>query len=146
MSLSQKEADSLFKMEKQREFNVEYEFPQLGGKTLVPLMSLDEREKFIFEIERGRINRLRIKYQTMARKVFILVRLELDGPTHQNPDGEEVPTPHIHMYKEGFGDKWAYPISKQSFTNIEDPVQSLKDFMNYCNITHRPVIKMGLFV
>ncbi|MHB8169884.1 MAG: DUF6978 family protein [Thermoleophilia bacterium] len=50
----------------------------------------------------------------------------------------------FHIYTEGYGDKWAYQIPEE-FTDIDDPQQSLDDFMKYCNITEPPEIQRGLF-
>ena len=46
-------------------------------------------------------------YPNRARQTVVLKRLDLDGPTHTNPDGEELPCPHVHVYRDGFGTKWA---------------------------------------
>jgi len=34
-----------------------------------------------------------------------------NGGRHTNPDGEKFEGPHIHLFKEGFNDKFAYPVS-----------------------------------
>ena len=61
------------------------------------------------------------------------LRLDYGGPLHRNPDGEEIPCPHLHIYREGYGDKWAVPIPTQDSPNIHDHWQTLQDFMRYCN-------------
>src|SRR3954468_24438924 len=78
------------------------------------LMSLDRRERFVLDVERGRRKRTRLKYQTRGREIIILARLEIDGPDHVNPPtsphrpGERIPCPHVHLYVEGFEDRVAY--------------------------------------
>jgi|GEM_PF-998922 len=109
--LTQAEADDLIFMEKVCIDDQEWEFPSLGGAVSIPLVSRDKRENFMLDVSRGRIDLAKIKYQNRARQVVILVRLELAGPTHRNPDGEEIGCPHIHIYREGFGDKWANVMS-----------------------------------
>ena len=73
-----------------------------------------------------------------------MCRLDLGVP-HRNPDGEEIPAPHLHIYREGYDDKWAYPLPQDTFTNIDDKWQIFLDFMKYCNIVDAPNFKRGLF-
>ena len=75
---------------------------------------------------------------------MILARLDF-GPPHRNPDGEEIGSPHLHLYQEGFGDKWACPVPQDRFPNLSDPQLMLKDFVHFCNIVKPPVIRWGLF-
>ena len=76
---------------------------------------------------------------------MILVRLCFNGPPHRNPDGQEVPTPHLHLYRKGFGDKWAIPAPISQFRNVDDLWSTLEAFMDYCNIVEGPNIRKGLF-
>ena len=48
------------------------------------------------------------------------------------------------MYREGFGDKWAYPIPPV-FSDTNDLYTTLGEFMQYCNVTRPPIIERGLF-
>lgn len=97
-------------------------------------------------MQRGRIDLLKVTQQNRARVVVVLIRLDLGGSTHRNPDGQEIPCSHLHIYREGFGDKWAIPVPVQQFRNIPDLWQTLEDFMVYCNITRPPNINKVLFV
>ncbi|NQU21722.1 MAG: hypothetical protein HQ567_10595 [Candidatus Nealsonbacteria bacterium] len=72
-----------------------------------------------------------------------MLRLDVDGPPHQNPDGEEMPSPHLHVYREGYGDKWAVPVPAE-FTDTSDLVCTLRDFMKYCNVQECPSIQRGV--
>ena len=84
-------------------------------------------------------------YQNRGRQTVILARLDFGGAPHRNPDGEEVGSFHIHLYREGYGDKWAKPIPEEHFSNPEDHWQLLLDFMRFCNITKTPLIRRMLF-
>lgn len=143
--LTQDEANALIRMEKHREKERKYNFPISGEKLIIPLISKDKRENFLLDIRRGEINLKKVSYQNRARKVVILVRLDISGSPHRNPDNQEIECPHIHIYRENYGDKWAYPISKDSFPNIGDIYKTLDDFMEYCNIAKTPTIDKGLF-
>jgi hypothetical protein len=146
INLTQSEADLLLALEKHRVDEQQWDYPGLGGQIRIPLISADKREDFFLDIERGSINLAKGKYQNRARHVVILARLDFGGSPHQNPDGEIIPCPHLHLYREGFGDKWAFAIPPDKFSNPTDPWQALQDFMRYCNITQPPLIRQGLFI
>lgn len=145
INLTQSEANALISMEKIRVDDQSYDYPGLGGRITVPITSRNKREYFVLDVSRGRIDLLKGSYHNRAKQIVILVRLDFGGQPHRNPDGQEIPSPHLHVYREGYGDKWAVPILTQDFTNIADLWQSLMDFMKYCNITELPNIQRGLF-
>ena len=145
-SLTQAEADALIAMDKHRVTEDVSDFPADGQSVVLPLQSADGREQFLLDLSRGRIDLRKIKMQNRARQVVVLVRLDLGGAPHRNPDGQEIPIPHLHVYREGYGDKWAVPVPPERFGNLADVWQTLRDFMGYCNITVPPRIQRGLFI
>jgi hypothetical protein len=117
------------------------------------LVSLDRRERFLLDVERGRRKRTRLRYQTRGREVIILARLELDGPDHINPPnsphrpGERIKCPHIHVYVEGFEDRVAYKFSEISDLNIQDETNGLltfEDFLTFCGVQNWPSIQLSV--
>lgn len=144
--LTQAEADALIGMEKRRVEDGWYDFPGLGGSLSIPLSSADKREQFMLDISRGRIDLQKGKYQNRARQVVVLVRLDFGGSPHRNPDGEEISCPHLHIYREGYGAKWAIPVPFDHFPSLDDQWETLVHFYAYCNITDPPRILKGLFV
>jgi len=145
INLTQAEADALIALEKHRADDNQWDYPGLGGSISVPLVSADRREQFILDISRGRIDLSKGTYQNRSRQVVVLVRLDFGGPPHRNPDGEEIGCPHLHLYREGYGDKWACAVPADRFQNIGDLWRTLDDFMRYCNIVEPPTIQRGLF-
>lgn len=141
--LSQSEADALLGMEKYRVDNMSHAFPDLGGSIQIGLRSKDQRESFILDISRRKIA-LTTKYQTRARQSIVLARLDFNSP-HRNPDDSEVGVPHLHLYREGYGDKWACEVPVDMLKNPSDEGQILLDFMSYCSIVQPPIITTGLF-
>lgn len=142
--LTQQEGDALLNLEKHYTGKNGFKFPSLGGPLRIPLFSSDRREEFSLDITRGRIELRKNTFQTRVRKAVILARLDICGPPHRNPDGKEIPCPHLHVYREGFGDKWAFP-SPSHFTNHEDSYHTLVEFMKFCNIVTKPPILRGLY-
>jgi len=146
LDLTQSEADALIAMDKTRMDDAEYEYPTAGQKISVQLVSLDKRESFMLDITRGRIDFRKGTYQNRAKVVIPLVRLDFGGPPHTNPDGEVVLAPHIHRYREGFGDKWASALPADKFPNSDDPWQMLQSFYAFCTIIEPPNVQKGLFI
>ncbi len=145
INLTQSEADALIAIEKHRANDDSWDYPSLGGVISIPLVSADKRETFNLDIRRGRMDLLKGTYQNRARQIIVLVRMDFGGQPHRNPDGEEISSPHLHIYKEGYGDKWAFPVPGDKFSNMSDLWQLLNDFMKFCNIKEQPIIEKGLF-
>jgi len=145
MNLTAAEAEALISMPKIKINDDRYDYPGTGGSLVIPLTSDDKREDFLLDIYRGRIDLLKGTYQNRARQVVVLVRVDFGGAPHRNPDGVEVPSPHMHLYREGYGDKWAVPLPPDKFPNVADLWQMLDDFMRFCNVVDRPEIVRGLF-
>jgi hypothetical protein len=145
IELTQEEADALIAMEKRCVDNAPYTFPAPGHRLAVPLVSLDRRENFMLDITRGQIKLTKATYQTRARQAIILLRLDLDGPPHRNPDDSLIPCPHLHVYREGYGDKWAVPAPPAIYSTPHDLIASFIAFMHQCNVVEPPQIQAGLF-
>lgn len=145
LQITQAEADALIALEKHAEDDTPHRYPALGGYVRIPLLSHDGRESFMLDVRRNEAQIARGTYQNRSRTVIVLARLDFGGPPHRNPDDDEVPTPHLHVYREGFADKWAFPLDPTVFSQIHDPWQTLIDFMRFVNITRLPNIEQGLF-
>lgn len=144
-NLTQAEADALIAMAKRRVDDSLWRLPITGGRLSIALMSLDRREQFALDVYRGRINLAKGTYQNRGRHVVVLVRLDFGGSPHRNPDGAEIPSPHLHLFREGFADKWAIAVPAGRFSDIGDQRRTLQDFMAYCNIVEPPNIDHELF-
>ncbi len=145
INLSQGDANALLAMEKIRVDDYSYEYPSLGGGIRIPLQTRDKRESFFLDITRNQVKLSKGTYQNRARGVAILARLDFGGAPHRNPDDEEIPCPHLHLYREGFGDRWAEPLPADRFSNPDDYWTLLVEFMQFVNITEPPDIRRDLF-
>ena len=142
--ITQEEAEKLLKMEKVKVDDQEWSLPVYGNKISVPLQSRDNKEKFMLDANSSRMVLTKLTLQNRTRETITLCRLDIGVP-HRNPDGNEIGSPHLHIYKEGFDDKWAYPLPTEIFSNTNEKWQILMDFMKYCNIVDMPNFKRGLF-
>lgn len=157
--ITQKDADLFFEMEKFPEEDKIYQFPSSGEKLMLPFISADKREKFSFDISRGMIKITKVSYQSRVRKAYILRRLDYDAASHLNPEvelvpfpflepynGKEIPSPHIHLYIEGFGDKWAVPADILMNIQGKDIYEIMIEFLKYCHVKQLPIITKPLLV
>lgn len=145
INLTQGEADNLIAMEKHRIDDRDWLFPGPNDRMVIPLTSLDKREAFVLDVRRAQIKLTKATYQNRARGTIILMRLDLDGSPHRNPDGEEIPCPHLHIYREGFADKWAMAAPADIYPNTLELFSTCEAFMRHCNVTNPPNIVKGLF-
>jgi hypothetical protein len=150
-AISQAEADALLALPKVFKGDEPLEFSMTTPMDYERvLLSNDRREEFILTIERGNRKRARLKYQTRARKIVVLARLDLDGPAHRNPPesphrpNERLLCPHLHLYHEGFEDRIAYLISDVPdfiVTNSGNGLVWLEDFLKFCHVDGVPAIQ-----
>jgi hypothetical protein len=141
MDLSQAEAEALMRMEKHRVDETPWSFPQTGQRLAIPLQSIDKRESFFLDVTRGKIKLMKATLQNRARQTVVLLRLDIDGASHRNPDGEEIPCPHLHIYREGYGDKWAIAAPSDLVSEPDSLDQVLVSFMERCNVTLPPIVQ-----
>ena len=150
---TQSEADALIKLPKIKNSSDSYDFPLPGKNLTISIISQDERENFLIDINRGRIQLKKCTYQERYQTIIILVRLDVDGPSHTNPEvvdaplpsltpynGQTIDCPHLHLYVEGFMDKWAIPAPNSNFPDTTDLYRTLQDFFRYCNVVEPPKI------
>jgi len=141
--LSQPEADRLILMEKRKLDENVWGFPDWGGSVSVPVESVDRSERFLFDLGRGRIKLSKLKYQERYI-IYQLVRLDIDGADHMNPDGAIVPCPHLHRYREGYGDSWAEPCPTEFFTDLSNIRTTLYQFFEFCHVVAPPRVDVGV--
>ncbi|MGA9764062.1 MAG: hypothetical protein WCD20_19920 [Rhodomicrobium sp.] len=143
--LTQAEADALLAMQKHRISEHRFPLPDLGRKLTVDLVSVDKRERFQLDMTSSHIKLSKFTFQNRARQTIILARLDIDGAPHRNPDDGEIPGTHLHLFREGYGDKWAFPVPSGAFKDLSSRWTALQDFMKYTNITEPPEFDRGLF-
>lgn len=138
--LTQPEADALLNMPKQFVDDSRILLP-LGANESRLLLGTVHREEFFFDISRGTIALSKVKYQTRARRSVVLARIDLFGAPHTNPDGLKIECPHIHLYREGFDDKWAYALDPNHFPNPRDIGDVYVDFGKFSSIIKLPPLE-----
>lgn len=103
---------------------------------------IDEQEKYIIDFSAipkevdGDI-KFKVKANKRFKTSFALLLngtnialLRIDKNFHTNPDGSKLSNTHIHIYQEGYGDKWAYPLDD---FNMDDTNTSFIKFLDKIN-------------
>ena len=157
--LTQSEADVLIAMQKKHIKEEIFDFPMPGEILTIPIISIDERESFLIDVNRkGKIRLTKCTYQERNQGIIILTRLDVDGSPHSNPEvinvplsclqpynGQTIRCPHLHLYVQGFMVKWAIPAPSEKFPRTEDICATLDDFFRYCNVIELPSVQRSLF-
>ena len=115
-----------------------------GEKQIRQLVASKGHERFLMDFWRGTLRLTKANLQTRARTAVILARLDIDGAPHTNPDGEVIAGTHLHVYREGFEDRWATPLEPTRFSDPSSLGQCFEDFCRYCRISSRPSFQSSL--
>ncbi|WP_371390314.1 hypothetical protein [Sporosarcina sp. OR05] len=119
-----------------------------ADKTADRLELKDHSYYFWVDINRKghRLKKLTLQLREQQRKELPLLRLDIYGPPHQNPEGdfplagEIIPCPHIHIAHPEYGISIAYPLNntyaKMLIPNvmIDDALVVVKEFLRRCNV------------
>jgi len=149
MDFNQEEIKTLFEIAKYPCDMVSIDFPLQGEYIEIELHNNTGRIKFQSDINRGNKITNKVTLQLRHKKIYSIRRLDFFG-YHQNPPA---PVPdeifngfedyrfdredHIHFYIEGYGDRWALPLSKIPEIGIvatDDLYEKMIKFFEYCNV------------
>ena len=94
---------------------------------------------------RGRIELSKFKLQNRyALTKLPLVRIDIDSPPHMNPDGTKTSRNHIHIYKDGYDEKFAYTLDSDEFKDLfpdpKDRCSLLKAYLEFIKVISVPQI------
>lgn len=143
--LAQEESDLILSLVKELRQTREEPiiFPSLKEAITLPATDKENKEyELDIDVQRRTPNPNKCTYQTRFQN-DILLRVDVGGPPHSNPDGVIVPCPHLHIYREGYATKFAVPLHEHIPTDTEDLLQVLVDFLEYNKINEedRPPIR-----
>nr|WP_308667101.1 hypothetical protein [uncultured Allisonella sp.] len=130
--------------------NLNANFPIEGNSVCLDAVGLSSKEKYLMDVNRKRCTLSRITYQQRMKKSIVLLRLDIDNKPHKNPDGNVIPGTHLHVYREGFNDAWAYPLDSDELKVLAhdfdfkglislDQERRFKSFCLLCNFINYPL-------
>jgi len=142
MLLDQKEFEHLIKLKKQFKENDQLILDLTWSRDII---SIESKDTFILDYYKGRIEIKKFTYNKRFKKVITLLRFDSFG-RHTNPDGKMFDGPHIHIYREEYGSKFAVPVKEIGIDeNNFDKEKVLKKILKYCNVVDCPTIPLTLF-
>ena len=141
--LTQDEVNHLLGIEKKLVRWDALTLPEKGQNQSEHVEAVYGNEKFLLDIYFARKDPRKYKYQLRMWNSTLLLRLDVEGKLHKNPTSELLPRSHLHRYFQGARISVAEEVSVQVFPAISDPIQTLEDFMRFCNI-ESPPIQRGL--
>lgn len=92
---------------------------------------------YFLTIKRGNIEHDRFSISIIFEDTHhTLVRIDVNGGAHENPDGTIAPKTHIHIYNNLYEkkDKFAYEINLKDFPDIYNVYSAYISFLNYNNV------------
>lgn len=87
----------------------------------------DEKLIFVLSLKKNEFE-IRLNFRSKNKQI-VLARVD-SQKQHFNPDGTKITGPHLHLYKEGYAEKWATPIN---WYNIGSPIDTLTRFLEVIN-------------
>jgi len=136
--LPQPEADELLRMAKRFEHATAVVAVPPGADETYELAAENGREKFLLDVWRGTFRISKLKLQNRVRTAVVLARLDVHGAPHTNPDLTRIGGTHLHLYREGYEDRWAFPVDPLRFPRLGDTAATFHDFCRYCHVIAPP--------
>lgn len=102
------------------------------------------KEIFMLDFYRGSFELLKYTLNKRYRQTTIMLRYD-NGGRHTNPDGVTFDGRHVHLYREGYNDKFAFPVSEIGVTNTDSMDIVFNKIMHFCNVKSFPTIEVPMF-
>jgi hypothetical protein len=130
-SLSDIEFQRLLDLQKRFDNLKRIVLPVAGKSVRFDIVCEEPDAQFILDFDRS--GRIELKHKTQLRyhTAVVLVRIDINAPPHMNPDDQLIGRNHIHLYREGYDDKWAYDISSV-IPRYHDGVTVTEIFQLFC--------------
>lgn len=108
------------------------------------IKAVNNRNTYLLDFYRGSFELARYTYNKRYRQSIILVRYD-SGGRHTNPDGVSFDGPHVHLFREGFNDKYAFPVSELNVDDTNSIDEVLTKLLQFCTIIKRPTVEIPMF-
>ncbi|MEK7263256.1 MAG: hypothetical protein AAB071_01950 [Bacteroidota bacterium] len=102
------------------------------------------KEIFLLDFYRGSFEFSKYTVNKRYRQTIILLRYD-NGGRHTNPDGISFEEAHVHLYREGYNDKFAFPVSEIGVSNTDSMETVFTRIMHFCNIIKFPSLEISMF-
>lgn len=145
MAITQTEFDFLIKQDKVFD---DLTLPiQLGPAPIQwtrKLNAIATKESFLFDFYRGSFELSKYTINKRYKQTVILLRYD-NGGRHTNPDGSTFEAAHVHLYREGYNDKFAFEVSEIGVNILDSMNIVFTKILHFCNVKKSPVIEVSMF-
>ena len=119
--------------------------PDVGNESKSTILAKnDDNIKFELVVNRkGHKNPDNLTYQMVSLKPRrLIIRLDVSGAPHLNPNGEQIPTPHVHIFNEEYMQgKIAIPLEDLTDLRLVSRLhESIRFFLDYNNVDTTSVL------
>jgi hypothetical protein len=132
-TLAEKYLNSPKRLKNKNSLTLNAEF-KINGEELI---SDEYGDIFKLDLRKNKIELQVMNCNTRANECFVLARLCVNDREHKNPDGTKIGETHLHIYKEGYNDRFAYDPKKYGFSNFDNVPALLIQFVEFCKINKR---------
>ena len=106
--------------------------------------SIASKETFSLDFYRGSFELSKYTVNKRYRQTIIMLRYD-NGGRHTNSDGVLFEGPHVHLYREGYNDKFAFTVAEINISANDTMEEVFKKIMHFCNVKNLPVIEVPMF-
>lgn len=125
-------AEHLIKMLKKVVDNKDVIIPQLGDKTYVniePSKEVDCSDKFLIQIFKSKRDLEKCSFSAMYLPTKEqLLRIDVGGAPHTNPDGTKISGNHMHIFVDGNEVRYAMEFDTKNKNLVQIAIEFLKKF------------------
>ena len=145
--LTQEEADTLREIEKILINPHKFRIPLQGKTEEYPVcyqIANMDKDNMSISAFHGNKDIFKVSIRLKYNGNIILTRIDSrDQTRHINPDKTiiEALQPHIHIYREGYDDKFAYPLPRE-FSDATNVCSLFRDFLSYSHVINLDEIRI----
>ena len=144
MSIPQREYDYLMSVEKVFSETDDIELGPAPIRWQRNINAIQSREAFILDFYRGSFELRKYTTNKRYRQTIIFLRYDSMG-RHTNPDGTTFDGPHVHLYREGFNDRFAFPVTEIGVDSSLAMEEVFQKILSYSNVIQVPQIHLSIF-
>ena len=144
MSITQSEYDYFMKQPKEFELLTPIKLGPAPLKWSRKVNAEGIKDAFALDFYRGSFELKKYTYNHRFRSCIVLFRYDASG-RHTNPDDVVFEGPHIHLYRSGYADKWAFPIADAGIDENDSMEIVFEKILYFCNIKNNLSIITSMY-
>ncbi len=131
-----------------------FNFPRQNEFITLNAQGSQTQNNYLIDINKKQATLERVTFQGRHRVNIILLRMDIGTKPHTNPDKTLISGNHIHIYKDGYHDTFAYELNDPVLNELNPAFDLTKfktknhtnlfiAFSEFCNFDQCPIIKQS---